>query len=45
VIPVAFPLWYLAPALAGTVLLALLVTLLPIRRAARYRPGDALRYT
>ena len=43
-IPVAFPLWYLAPALAGTILLALLITLVPIRRAVHYRPGDALRY-
>jgi ABC-type lipoprotein release transport system permease subunit len=24
--------------------LALLITLLPIRRAVRYRPGEALRY-
>jgi ABC-type lipoprotein release transport system permease subunit len=31
-------------ALVGTVALALLVTLLPIRRAVRLRPGDALRY-
>ncbi len=44
VIPLSFPLWYLAPALAGTILLALLITLLPIRRATRHRPGDALRY-
>jgi len=33
-----------ALALAGTILLALLITLVPIRRAVRYRPGDALRY-
>ena len=33
-----------ALALVGTILLALLITLLPIRRAVRYRPGDALRY-
>jgi ABC-type lipoprotein release transport system permease subunit len=38
------PAWYLALALAGTILLALLITLLPIQRAVRYRPGDALRY-
>jgi putative ABC transport system permease protein len=44
VIPLSFPLWYLAPAFVGTILLALLITLLPIRRAVRYRPGDALRY-
>jgi putative ABC transport system permease protein len=43
-IPLTFPLSDLAPALAGTILLALLITLLPIRRAVRYRPGDALRY-
>ena len=43
-IPSTFPLWYLVPALAGTILLALLITLLPIRRAAHCRPGDALRY-
>jgi putative ABC transport system permease protein len=43
-IPVVFPLWNLALALFGTVLLALLVTLVPIRRAVRLRPGDALRY-
>jgi ABC-type lipoprotein release transport system permease subunit len=30
--------------LVGTMLLALLITLLPIRRAVRYRPGSALRY-
>ncbi len=40
----AFPAWNLALALAGTILLALLVTLVPIRRAAHLRPGDALRY-
>ena len=40
----AFPVGNLALALVGTVLLALLVTLVPIRRAVRYRPGDALRY-
>jgi ABC-type lipoprotein release transport system permease subunit len=28
----------------GTVLLALLIMLLPIRRAVRFRPGDAIRY-
>lgn len=30
-------------ALVGTFVLAQLVTLLPIRRAVRYRPGNALR--
>jgi putative ABC transport system permease protein len=40
----AFPPWNLALALAGTILLALLITLVPIRRAAHLRPGAALRY-
>jgi ABC-type lipoprotein release transport system permease subunit len=40
----AFPLWNLAVTLVGTILLALLITLVPIRRAARLRPGAALRY-
>ncbi len=40
----AFPPWNLALALAGTILLGLLITLLPIRRATHLRPGDALRY-
>jgi putative ABC transport system permease protein len=40
----AFPPWNLALALAGTILLALLITLVPIRRAVRLRPGAALRY-
>jgi len=43
-ITLAFPPWNLALALAGTILLALLITLVPIRRAAHLRPGDALRY-
>ena len=43
-IPVVFPPWNVALALVGTVVLALLVMLLPIRRARRLRPGDALRY-
>jgi putative ABC transport system permease protein len=43
-VPFAFPLGNVALALVGTVLLALLVTLLPIRRAVGYRPGNALRY-
>jgi putative ABC transport system permease protein len=40
----AYPAANIAIALAGTIVLALLVTLIPIRRAVRYRPGDALRY-
>jgi len=43
-LPVAFPAWNIVVALFGTVALALLITLLPIRRAVRFRPGDALRY-
>jgi putative ABC transport system permease protein len=43
-IPFTFPLRYVALAFAGTILLALLITLLPIRRAVHYRPGEALRY-
>jgi putative ABC transport system permease protein len=40
----AFPAWNVLVALVGTLVLALLITLVPIRRAARLRPGDALRY-
>jgi putative ABC transport system permease protein len=40
----AFPPRNLALTLAGTIVLALLITLVPIRRAARLRPGTALRY-
>jgi putative ABC transport system permease protein len=43
-IPVVFPLWNIPIALGGTVALALLVLLLPLRRAVRMRPGDAIRY-
>ena len=43
-LPFVFPPWNIAFALAGTVALALLIMLLPIRRAVRFRPGDALRY-
>ncbi len=43
-IPVTFPLTNTVVALVGTVLLSLLITLFPIRRAVRYRPGAALRY-
>ena len=31
-------------ALVGTVVLALLIMRIPLRRAVRYRPGEALRY-
>ena len=43
-IEVVFPPWNVALALVGTVALALLIILLPIHRAVRFRPGDALRY-
>ena len=43
-VPFTFPAWNIAIALVGTILLALLITLLPIRRAVRFKPGDALRY-
>ena len=44
-VPVTFPVGNVVLALVGTVALAVLVTLLPIRRAVRYRPGKALRYS
>ncbi len=40
-----FPLSHVAIALAGTLALAGLVMLAPVRRAARVGPGEALRYT
>jgi len=43
-LPLAFPPWNLALALAGTIVFALLITLVPIRRAVHLRPGHALRY-
>jgi putative ABC transport system permease protein len=43
-LPVLFPAGNLALALVGTMALALVITLLPIRRAVHLRPGDALRY-
>jgi ABC-type antimicrobial peptide transport system permease subunit len=43
-VPVMFPAGNVLLALVGTIALALLITLLPIRRAVRYRPGQALRY-
>jgi putative ABC transport system permease protein len=39
-----FALGYVALALVGTVLLALLLMLAPLRRAVRFTPGEALRY-
>ena len=43
-VPLSFPARNVPIALAGTVLLALLITLVPIRRAVKYKAGDALRY-
>jgi putative ABC transport system permease protein len=43
-LPVVFPPWNILIALVGTVALALLVLFLPVRRAVRFRPGEALRY-
>lgn len=39
-----FPASHLAVTFAGTIVLAVLVLLVPVRRAVRLRPGDALRY-
>ena len=43
-IPVVYPLSHVAVALAGTLLLALVVMALPLRRAVHVKPGQALRY-
>jgi putative ABC transport system permease protein len=43
-IDLVFPPWNVVLALLGTVALALLIMLLPIRRAVRFKPGDAIRY-
>ena len=43
-IPVLFPLWNILIALIGTIVLGLAVLFFPVRRAVRFRPGDALRY-
>jgi putative ABC transport system permease protein len=39
-----FPMSHLVIALIGTVLLAVLVLLAPLRRAVHFKPGEALRY-
>lgn len=44
-LPVVFPPLNVLIALVGTVVLALLVLFFPVRRAVRFRPGDALRHT
>lgn len=43
-LPVVFPPANIVVALVGTVVLALFVLFFPVRRAVRFRPGDALRY-
>jgi ABC-type lipoprotein release transport system permease subunit len=43
-LPVVYPAWNVLIALAGTLVLSVVVLLLPVRRAVRFRPGDALRY-
>ena len=39
-----FPLLNLLIALVGTVVLALLIMRIPLRRAVRFKPGDGDRY-
>jgi ABC-type lipoprotein release transport system permease subunit len=43
-LPFVFPAVNLLITLVGTVVLALLVLLAPVRRAVRFKPGEALRY-
>lgn len=43
-LPVVFPPGNVVVALVGTSLLALVVLALPVRRAVRFRPGEALRH-
>jgi ABC-type antimicrobial peptide transport system permease subunit len=43
-VPVVFPAGNIVIALVGTIALALVVLFLPVRRAVRLRPGDALRF-
>ena len=43
-LPFVFPFTNVWIALAGTLALALVVLFFPLRRAVRFRPGDALRY-
>jgi hypothetical protein len=43
-IPIVFPAWNVVIALVGTIVLALQITFLPVRRAVRFRPGEAIRY-
>jgi len=39
-----FPVMNILIALVGTVVLAMIMMILPLRRAIRFHPGDALRY-
>ena len=43
-VPVVYPVRHIVIAFAGTLLLALIVMALPLRRAVHLKPGDALRY-
>ena len=43
-VPIVFPLWNPLLALVGTMALSLLVMVMPLRRATRFRAGEALRY-
>ena len=43
-VPLAFPVANVLLALAGTIVLAVVVILIPLRRATHMRPGEALRY-
>jgi putative ABC transport system permease protein len=43
-VPVVYPATHIAIALVGTIVLAVVVMALPLRRATRLKPGDALRY-
>ena len=43
-LPVPYTLADLGLALIGTLVLAVLVVAVPLRRATRLRPGDAIRY-
>jgi putative ABC transport system permease protein len=42
--PFLFPTWNPPLALAGTIVLSLLVMVLPLRKATRFHAGEALRY-
>jgi putative ABC transport system permease protein len=43
-LPFVFPAVNLVVTLVGTIVLALIVLLGPVRRAVRFKPGEALRY-